>query len=81
MITFINKETTDDFLKKQQSSNIIVITSIIQRQMEVFLSSMIPSVLIGKFLQSMPMLSEKDTKQAMLKDFDSSFDVNVFVWI
>ena len=47
------------FSQKQQSSNTSVITSIIQRQMEVFLSSMIPSVLIGRFLQSMPISLRK----------------------
>ncbi|EKC63753.1 hypothetical protein OBE_07298, partial [human gut metagenome] len=38
---------------------------------------MIPSVSIGRFLTEYANLSEKDTKHAMLKDFDSPFDINV----
>ena len=47
------------FSQKQQSSNTSAMSSIIQSQMVVFLSSMIPSVLIGRFLQSMPISLRK----------------------
>ena len=47
------------FSQKQQSSNTSVITSIIQRQMEVSRFSMKPSVLIGRYLQSMPISLRK----------------------
>ena len=46
-------------IQKQPSSNTSVITSIIQRLMEVFLFSMILSVSIGRFQQSMPISRRK----------------------
>ena len=45
--------------QKLQYSNTSVITSIIQRPMEASVSSMIPSVLIGRFLQNMPISQRK----------------------
>ena len=46
-------------LSETQSSSTNVITSIIQRPMEVFQSSMIPLVLIGRSQQSMPISQRK----------------------
>lgn len=53
--------------QKQQSSNTSVITSTTLRLMEVFLSLMIPLVLIGEFLQSMLIYQRKIRSMQCLK--------------
>lgn len=54
-----------------------VATSIILRQMVVSLFSMDTLGIDWKIPTEHANLSEKDTKHAMLKDFDSPFDINV----
>ena len=54
-----------------------VATSIIQRLMEVSASLMTLSVLIGRYQPEHAILSEKDTKHDVLKDFDSPFVINI----
>ena len=65
------------FSQKQQFSSTSVITSIIQRQTGG-ISILDDSLGIDwKIPTEHANLSEKDTKHAMLKDFDSPFDINV----
>ena len=54
-----------------------VATSIIQRLMEASLSSIDTLGIDWKIPTEHANLSDKDTKHAMLKDFDSPFDINV----
>lgn len=53
-----------------------VATSIIQRLMAESASLMTLSVLIGRLPTEHAILSEKDTKHDVLKDFDSTFVIN-----
>ena len=66
------------YFQKLQSSSTSVITSIIHPEADGGISILDDSLGIDwKIPTEHANLSEKDTKHAMLKDFDSPFDINV----